>query len=650
MTRRFLSVAVLALCAVLVAAVSGLGPAQAQDRGYVDLAVTIDGLAGSALAYVGFEVLLYNNGKQTAYDVVVHAEVTNPIGAGRPEASGSYEGVVEDDPDRAKGVIWRIDEVPGFSQHTLDLRVAPFGGNGVKEYKANVSSASYEPDHRKDDNSDTAWQDVNRQSASKLAGRYGVTVAVSDRFPVAGNPFDFTVTVHKITGFYEGCVNIGLTPGLTGGTETFDPDDHGMSYTSGGRCDAGGSGAVSGTFNVGESDFAVPEYTMTLPVTVTGGATVNEQCLTAEVFAIPPVGPLSDGYDDPADNRVEYCLGHPPVEVFDHGEVRTWTVFSCKEGVAANMCDASDDVDVRVLATVVDADGGSHTHGGSEGYRVLDNATALIHVKDVPGRVFDSHSGSITGARTVSWQTASDVHANFTGTRSGVKLGENRAPINDYIANWTSWRATFRASGLDGGAPPGGTHVRDNYDGTAYWFLTSGNSYEFQDDFDFPLDSTSSATTVYFLDFEALGTYVVDYVADVKHATIDDDGETGTDVFRGTGRTIFHIGPIAELGVGDGGANAEVEAGQVAFTVAGFNDSGDVYESGKIVVELPAGTTGLRTIPAGAGVFDDNADNTNPPTWTWDIHDLEQTGDRRRSNGLPAGIIVTLIVDGVTAG
>ena len=132
------------------------------------------------------------------------------------------------------------------------------------------------------------------------------------------------------------------------------------------------------------------------------------------------------------------------------------------------------------------------------------------------------------------------------------------------------------------------------------------------------------------------------------NATIDDDGVTGADTFSGTGRTIYHVGPIAELGVGDGGTSAKVKADQVAFTVAGFNDRGETYESGKIVVKLPSGTTALTTVPADTGVFDGTA---SPPTWTWDIHDLEKTdAERRISSGLPPYDPIVLIMEGVSAG
>ena len=55
------------------------------------------------------------------------------------------------------------------------------------------------------------------------------------------------------------------------------------------------------------------------------------------------------------------------------------------------------------------------------------------------------------------------------------------------------------------------------------------------------------------LEFEKLGTYVVDLTADFLHKTIDEDNDGSPDVFSGTGRTYFQVGPIADLSVADGG-------------------------------------------------------------------------------------------------
>ena len=239
---------------------------------------------------------------------------------------------------------------------------------------------------------------------------------------------------------------------------------------------------------------------MTLPVRVKESAVVNEQCLTATITGNPPTG-AGPHNDDISDNVAKVCLGDPPIKVFDEGVVRTSTIYACKEGTTANACNTAAAVDVRVLATTED--------------EVFDNARALIHVKDVPGRVFDGHDDSVTGATTVSWQTATDQDPDFTGTRNGVKVGWYRAPINDYLTNWQRYNVTYTASGSNGGTPPGLVSVRSRTTGNAFWALTSENSYSFKRSTNYQLSSQSTTTTVRLIEFEKLGTYVLDFTADL---------------------------------------------------------------------------------------------------------------------------------------
>ena len=382
------------------------------------------------------------------------------------------------------------------------------------------------------------------------------------------------------------------------------------------------------TFGTRNQDERIHSLTSaTIPVRVSSTAVVNEQCLTATISGNSPPPGAGPFNDDITDNVVRLCLGEPSEEdVFQDGTVAVWTLHACRSNVPENACDTAAEVDVRVLTSI---DGNTH------------HVVPVIHVQDDPGRVFDADNGSVTDGSTVSWQTATDEDPDFTGTRNGVQVGFVRSQINNYLQNWNHFQVTYTASGLNGADPPGKISVRSSTSGTALWALTSDNSWTFKRSTEYSLSTASTATQVRMVEFEKLGTYLLDYTADLTHATL-----TSPDVFSGTGRTIFHVGPIAEFGVSDGGPSGDATADQIAFTVVGINNQHEDDENGKIVVELPSGTTGLATVPAGTGDFDGNA---SPPTWTWDIHDLELAG-RRASKGLPEGEIVTLIVDGVTAG
>ena len=636
---------------------AGLSLAQDEER-FIDLAVKLEVHAG-ARSDSRTDLYASNLGNQTAYDVEVEFEQLQPsdiliqvqrLPVGTIDADLGLTGIA------SNKFKWSIPVLPPQTEYLLRVDRYPGTGTQVLIHEATIkSTTSHESPDRMDNNSARVWETWNTGSTVGPARPfYSVLVSADNRHPSPGDTVNFTVTASQPGEsdgsqlYADACINVWLTTGLTAGTPTFDPSGlTDLAYDTSDNRECGGTGEASGVFKVDgphPQSFENLNISMILPVTVDSNAKVNEQCLTAELFAIPPAG-AGRFLDDPSDNRAEYCFGSPPIEVFDEGEVSTWTIFACKDGVPDNECDTAEEVDVRVFATIEEGDGhAGHGHGGTADYHILDNATALIHVKDEPGRVFDADDGSLTDGTTVSWQTATDEDEDFTGTRAGVKTILFSGPVKtDYDTNWKNFRITYTASGLDGGNPPGHLHVRDNYDGSAYWKLTSSNNYSFQDPFDLTFSNTG---TVQFLEFSNLGTYVLDTTAFLKHAAIDDNDDGEKDIFSGTGRSIFHVGPIAELGVSDGGPSGDTTTDQVAFAVVGINNRDEDAESGKIVVELPAGTTGLTTVPSSNGAFDGDS---SPPTWTWDIYDLE-LADRRASKGLPNGVAVTLIAVGVSPG
>ena len=588
-----------------------------------------------------------NYGSRTAYDVEAVVDIVYPENSSFFRLPDVPIGSVSLENDGYK-LRWTIPEIEGLERvETVIVRIHPETFTGVifdksldpHEYFGQVSTASFESDFRKENNTDRIWAVPNDSDGGtdRAMSDYSIqSVSVDEPSPSPGDIVNFTINAAWNFAIIDNEIAIELTDGLTIDEDAAATPPRVVSFIAPGNTipPSYSDGLITiGTRKFGEG---IRTLSATLPVRVADSAVVSEQCLTATITGNPPpgAGPFDD---DITDNVAKLCLGDLPRVPFDSGDVRTWTLYACKDHIAANACDTAAEVDVRVLATIE----------GSDEDRALYNANALVQVKDEPGRVFDANTGSVTDGTTVSWQTASTESMDFTGTRSGVQTSIDYASVDDYIDNWTSWLPTFKASGLDGGDPPGEIHIRSDGNGTAFWFLTSGTSYTSQLGFSLPLSAPSLPLPI-FLDFDELGTYVLDFVADMLHATIDDDGVTGPDMFSGTGRTIFHVGPIADLGVVDGGVSAKVEADQLAFTVAGFNNRDEEAESGRIVVELPAGTTGLTTIPPDTGTFDGNA---SPPTWTWDIHDLAETEpERRMSKGLPPYDPIILIVDGVSAG
>ncbi len=612
-----------------------------------------------------------NAGNQTAYDV----EVKFDLAAGR---SLYYQelpaGTLEKFPDgtiieknaQFTDAIWKIPELPAGGIYEVTFRIYGTRPSGLtSRYVATVTSAySHEGETRLHNNRDTVWQNwASTNSVNTPKMDYLTRVRVDDRHPSAGDTVNFSVVVenHKQSSTNEntehildGCVNVQLTAGLTAGTPTFSKQisrrDDGA-YTSPLATDSGSSFASSTTRECGDTSnatgfYLLPRYTsanasiMTLPVTISSNANVSQQCITAEIFAAQ--APY-ESIDDKPDNRTHYCLGHPTdIHVFDEGAVNVWTSSPCKYGVGGGSCDTAAEVEPRVFTELAQSGGsGGHSHSDND-VDMLDNGTALIHIKDVPGRVFDGDDGSLNPGTSVSWMTATDEDPDFTGTRAGVKVYRFRKFIYNFRDNWENYNITYKATGLDGGDPPGKMSVRSPSSGRAFWELTPANSYTSRRATNYSVTSTPSSWRN--MEFETLGTYVVDFTAHMKHKTLENSAVTDKR-FEGTGRAIFHVGPIAELGVQDRGVSRQASQDQVAFTVTAINSQDEDAESGKIVVELPAETTGLTTIPASTGTFDSSA---NPPTWTWDIHNLDLVSpDRRSSQGRPPDAI-TLIVDGVS--
>ena len=630
----------------------------------VDLWVEMERQEGTSNRYA-FTLRVGNAGNHIASDVVVKLGGSNagfwpvnvPEGTWLEDALGNRITSV----DYGSRFLWKIPQLEGQEQYEILLSLARAQvASRVAWYDASVTSATAETATRQHNNRHRFWRfwdHVKLPYTPETA--YGVEVGVADRSPAAGDTVNFTVTVKNTDRFEDGCVNIRLTGGLTlpdGSTPTFTKKvrEDSLETSATGHSFATSTNRECGDKSGGARFYLLPaqtadyESTMTLPVTVKNedGIVVSEQCLTAEIFAIPPAGGRVS-LDDGSDNRAQGCLRPAPRQVFDDGEVAVWTLYACKEGVPTNGCDTDDEVQVKVSAIYLEPpDDHNHQHEVP-----FPNHTALIHIKDGPGRVFDapgaSNNKSITGATTVSWQTATALSTDFTGTRAGPAVGLYRTPVNAYIDNWASYHPTFRLSGLRGAPPPGSIGIRVAFNGNRFWDVLSSSNKSAKLASPFPLNNTSDALTALFIEFDQLGTYVVDYDVDMLHATIDDDSDGVKDTFSGTGRTIFHVGPIADLGVRDGGASPDATTDQVAFSVVASNHRDEAAPLGKVEVTLPAGARGLRTVPPNTGVFQPNA---NPPRWTWNVGDLERGDNLDWAGGWADGLPVTLIVDRVPVG
>ena len=253
----------------------------------------------------------------------------------------------------------------------------------------------------------------------------------------------------------------------------------------------------------------------------------------------------------------------------------------------------------------------------------LSPEKVFIQVKDSP-----STRGSVTdnSVTSMTWQTkGGDVD-------SGVEVRENIDDILDQGEDnqgvstvWSNGKDKLTAAGIDGGSKPGTLRI----------FITDGsfkladadNSGFTSTPYDFG-GSLGIVTGAVVLHFGELGTYKVGRAYKGTHNTA---GEKTTDEET----YIFHVGPIAELEVRDGGASPHAPADRSALTIFAANNGPD-SSLGARVTKLPKGAEVLHI---SQGSYDGTAGE-------WDIGEMEDS-DYLRATGHPEH--VTLVLD-ATAG
>ena len=632
----------LCLLAALAATFAFSPPAHAQagEDDYVDVAVTLEVPdQHSRVTRQNLDIIVLNNGSRTAYDVEVVVDVKSPdmsyyaiintitlVYADVPVGTSSAE-------NDERTFRWSIPALGPLRRESVRVHVIhrdldpdpnsrQWDDSSIPhEYFGEVTTSSFERGIHKGNNTSRVWSyryDEPNERYRQAAGNYTVAVSVDDPSPSPGDTVNFTITADRTKPTdYSGTdvppidtkVDIELTGGLTAaGTPTYRCADLDtctppaqLSYSDG-VFDIGTLKARKSTRN-----------SVTLPVLVASDAVVNEQCLTATISGNPPPG-TGPRDDDLSDNVAKVCLGDQPAEPFVTGEVEIFTVYDCFAR-QTYPCDGTDGVRVRAVNKNV----GSGI--------IMSPGTTIVQVQESVAGVYDDYvrntvQQSVTDANTVSWQTATDAHANFTGTRKGVKIFFSRIPFNGQLNNWVKVAGEHvTAEGLDGGNPPGDMYIRSST-GSAFTKMNSGNSWTVTYS-GTSLKTDQSSPMSWFAEFSKLGTYVVDYTTVGNRD--DTNGDCASELlpsgvaaaYCDTETYTFHVGPMADLAVEDGGASSFVATGQHALTIVAVNNGPDT--------PLDAQVTGL---PTGAEVLFKFPDSStyDSTTGEWDIGELKVRG------------------------
>ena len=310
---------------------------------------------------------------------------------------------------------------------------------------------------------------------------------------------------------------------------------------------------------------------------------LEELCLTAEVTNATPW--FEFDLRKRENDIAKVCLGQDPPVVVSEGEIVLWWLHDCV-GVNDVPCGTADD-EIRLFARVNHGDISLPT-----GYRrdlspyrshltYLDPESVVVQVIDPSGRQYDDNSHSLTDGTTVSWQTAREDSGKFN--QEGVRVWYSRQGFNANIGDWNNLVRTVSVSGLDGAAPPGQVKVRHDSTAASTFYDPAPPSYTHMRA-PFGLTSPATINNDYFLEFENLGTYVVNFNALANHTN-------GTG-YPASGDYIFHVGPIAELAVMDVGAGSPLATpGQAAYTIQAANNGPD---------RAPAARVTLTGVPEGA--------------------------------------------------
>ena len=660
-------IAIIAVFAVLAGAFRDEPVAYAQeddrDRDYVDVALTLEAPHDHLATTLHLiHVIVVNHGTRTAYDVEVVVNVESPDDSdfvttkrGDIPALGGDVSLGETEEGKPS-LSWTIPELGALQREVLTPLVRhEKSGAGAFDNSADpheifgtVTTTSFESDLHKGNNTSRVWSfahSTRHNNWIQAAVDYTVDVSVDNRSPSPGETVNFTITAgresrHSIAG-PPPPIDLKVDIGLTGDLSHTGTASHYSTNSSGATNLDSEHRQVSASFSDGVFNIATGKAThqsvsdsVTLPVTVSSSP-LNEQCLTATLIGNPPPGngPLDD---DISDNVAKLCLGDPSREPLVSGEVEIFTIYDCFARRTAP-CPGTDGVRVRAVNKNI----GSGV--------VMPPGTTIIQVQDPIARVYDSYihprnrsQQSVNNANTVSWQTATDAHANFSGTRKGVRIFFSRIPFNGQLNNWVKVAGEHvTVKGVNGGDPPGNMYIRGGT-GSAFTQMKSGNSWTVT------YSGTSSkmdslAPGAWFTEFSKLGTYVLEYTTIGNRDGTNGDCAaeylpTGVDAaYCDTETYTFHVGPMADLAVEDGGASSHVAEDQHALTIVAVNNGPN-----------NAGSAQITGLPTDANVLHVTQGAYNSTSGEWDIGELRPRG-HYSSRGETEPTLVLSVADGTTA-
>ena len=410
----------------------------------------------------------------------------------------------------------------------------------------------------------------------------GVGLSTGDPFPEEGTQTAINVIVDNETRLFpEGFrmprlthsdnwdvqVKLDASPGLVINSHQQAPPL--------GRYDPG-----EGVWHVGHVS-GVDPYVFPVQVTVTDDdIPLNQRCLTATV-----VRALPDFRLDPlklSNDVARVCLGHYPKVVLSEGEIHLWWLHDCV-GVTLAPCGADGGLKLfaRADREKISLRPSHRRYEFLTQNRIayLDPESVIIQVRDPAQAVYEDHANSVNGGDVVSWQTKG------RRTIGGVALFSSFENLASNSSSWSTYGPeTASVRGWNGAPAPGKVGVRGLPSFNSQYDLYPPVASDMRSSFTNPAWLTTDDMVI---EFETLGTYVVNYRAEATR--------TDNSPHSASGDYVFHVGPIAELAVMDGGQGSPLAAAdQMAYTIQAANYGPD---------EASAALVTLTNVPEGTEVI-----------------------------------------------
>ncbi len=620
--------------AALAAAIASSTPAQAQEGteyGYVDLVMFYEYQIDHDVKYS-----VQNNGTATAIGVSVSfmledlqvSESANPSHDPTFQFAATTITPIITDKETVdttnQRFTWVIGNMPpGSASEKLVFSTSLHSGHTsagrIGSIRAEASSFSPEPDALLDNNVKKFYSYADTTAGTSLHMRrnwLALLLSVDDLRPAARGDVNFDLTAENAQGG-AGFNNINLIADASVMVEL----SAGLEFKSGWTPPSTfvKSGSRLATWYPPDTDTKASTITpdsheIEIKTQLTSESLADipleERCITARVTdSIPP--PSADYLL----GSLKQCLGDDPTVVFEGGTVDLFTL----EATAENDLELVIQVEISEHLYL-------RSHGIGRSENMSGNLTvdispekSIIQVKDSPatrGFVSDNNVTSMT------WQTkGGDVG-------SGVEVRENVQPILDLGVNhsgvstvWSDGQDKLTASGIGTASKPGTVRI---FATDESFKLADADSPAFSSAL--PFGTGGYVSTIWVLHFGTLGTYELGRTYKGTHSTAGTK-TTAEEIYT------FHVGPIAELEVRDGGASPAVPAGQRAFTIAAVNNGPDTAPAAKVT---------LTGVPAGSTVGHISEGSYDAATGVWTIGELE-TPLYRHARGRSEAATLTLI-------